>query len=163
MAGVEAKTGLTYSSAPCAPNQSCLGAPELLASVDPTQGHNATGVQVKVSGSVNVMCYAYVFFDSTGWHYVAPVVCPTRSGYNPVPMAEDHVWVPGSCANMRQGPGLSFAIVTCVKDGAVLNVAGTSFPEWKDGHIWWYVVGPGSPNPPMGWMALDFLITPDPP
>jgi hypothetical protein len=115
-------------------------------------GYDAAYVQIAYSGSSATNCFAYVFFESGGWHYTQPVVCPRQAGYNPVLGAEDHVVVPGSCANVRQDHLLSSKVVTCLKDGTIVSIDPDA-PWYVDRHIWWSI------NGHQGWMAHDFLIT----
>jgi len=156
IAGAEAKTGLTYSQGAisCPSGQSCLGSPQIFGNPDVSLGLDAAYVQIAASGSGGgAVCDVYVFYNSAGWHYLPPVVCPQQGGYNPALGAPDHVYVPGDCANLRQGPGLSYKVVGCIKDGTVVTI-GTFFPRYADGHLWWAI------NGQQGWMAHDYLITP---
>ncbi len=148
IAGIEAKTGLTYSGGACTSYQSCLGTAHAFG--EPGFG-NAEYVTIQHSTSGAQDCFAYVFVES-GWHYSQPVVCPPYLGYNPAYGVEDHVAVPGSCANVRLGPGLSSKVLTCLKDGTSVTI-DSEFPRYVDKHIWWSI------NGHYGWMAHDFLIT----
>src|SRR6266487_3234858 len=106
IAGAEAKTGLTYSQGAisCPSGQSCLGSPQIFGNPDVSLGLDAAYVQIAASGSGGgAVCDVYVFYNSAGWHYLPPVVCPQQGGYNPALGAPDHVYVPGDCANLRQG------------------------------------------------------------
>jgi hypothetical protein len=147
IAGIEAKTGLTYTGGSCGSSQSCLGAAQVFG--NPADGA-AAYVEITPTPAGSQTCFAYVYF-AAGWHYVQPVVCPQQAGYNPVLGAQDHVVVPGTCANLRLAPSLSGKIVTCLKDGTLVLI-DPDFPRYADGHIWWSV------NGHQGWMAHDFLI-----
>lgn len=151
VAGIEAKTGLTYSSGTCGAGQTCLGAPQVFGNTG-AGGYDAAYVQMGYAAAGAGSCYAYVFFANGFWHYTPPVVCPNQSGYNPVLGATDHVAVPGSCANVRLSPGLSSRILDCLKDGTVVSIDPDA-PRYVDKHIWWSIDGH------RGWMAHDFLIT----
>jgi len=147
--GIEAKTGLTYTGSACSSLQSCLGVAQLLGNPD---AGKAAYVQIQHSATGAQNCYAYVFFESGGWHYSQPVVCPQYLGNNPVFGAQDHVVVPGSCANVRLDPGLSAKVMTCLKDGTIVSI-DPDYPRYVDKHIWWSI------NGHQGWMAHDFLIS----
>lgn len=150
IAGVEAKTGVMYSGGGCGAAP-CLGVPQAFGNTG-AGGNDAAYVQIALSGGSTTNCFAYVFFASGGWHYAQPVVCPQQSGFNPVLGGQDHVNVPGSCANVRLAPGLSTKVVTCLKNGTIVSI-DPDFPRYVDGHIWWSI------NGHQGWMAHDFLIT----
>lgn len=154
IAGVEAKTGLTYVGG-CTPPILCIGTPQVFGNTG-AGGYDAAYVQVGWFTSGTQNCFAYVFFASGGWHFTQPVVCPQQGGYNPVVGATDHVVVPGACANVRVNPGLSSKVVTCLKDATVVSI-DPDLPRYVDGHIWWSI------NGHQGWMAHDFLITASPP
>ncbi len=165
IAGVEARTGFAYAGGACSAGQPCLASAQVFGSADPTTGLNAAYVRVTTSGFwPGFTCYAYVHYESDAafhpatvptvyaWHFQLPVVCSQQSGYNPVLGAQDHVHTPGSCANVREGPGLSFRVLSCVPDGTVVRI-DTVFPRYADGHIWWSI------NHQQGWMAHDSLVT----
>jgi hypothetical protein len=143
---VEAKTNVTYIGGTCSSDQSCLR-PQAVSG-----GQSAAEVTVRYTapGSSPTNCFAYVFFDSA-WHYTSPVVCTSKSGFYPVPGKQDHVQVTGSCANVRQSPGISSGVVTCLQDGTQVSIDLDS-PQYADGHIWWSI------NGHRGWMAHDFLV-----
>jgi hypothetical protein len=148
IAGIEAKTGLPYTGGACSSFQSCLGTAHAFGEVF----GNTEYVTIQHSTSGAQDCFAYVFVASGGWHYSQPVVCPQYLGYNPAYGVEDHVAVPGSCANVRLGPGLSQKVLECLKDGTIVTI-DSEFPRYVDQHIWWSI------NGHYGWMAHDFLIT----
>jgi hypothetical protein len=149
LAAVAAKTGFGSSAKLCPPD--CAGQPQVFGNADPTSGLDAAYVLFALQGSGNgTVCYAYVFYDSAGWHYTVPVVCPQQAGYNPVLGGSDHVNVSGGCANVHQGPFLGSKVVGCLGNGTVVQI-GTTFPTYADGHIWWGIS--------QGFMAHDFLIT----
>ena len=151
IAGVESKTGVTYTGGTCNTAESCLGTPEVFGNLN--AGGNDTGyVEIVYSGPPTTTCYAYVIFASGGWHYTQPVVCPQQSGYNPVLGGQDHVNAPGTCANVRSNHALSAKVVTCLKHGTVVSIDPDN-PFYADGHIWWSI------NGHQGWMVHDALIT----
>jgi len=159
--GIEAKTGLTYFGGTCTSAQSCLGAARVFGDT----GAGAAYVRIAYSAPSHQQlcgqtscgdCFAYVFFESGGWHYTQPVVCPTsggtNSGSNPVNGELDHVFTSGGCVNVRSYPGLNSRVVDCLKGGQVVMIDQDS-PWYVDKHIWWSIDGH------RGWMAHDFLIT----
>ena len=160
IAGVQAKTGLTYSGGTCASAESCLGTAKVFGDTG-AGGNGAAYVRIPYSAPVNQQqcgqiscgdCFAYVFFESGGWHYMQPVVCPGTGGNNPVLGEVDHVHGTGSCANVRLEPGLTSKVVACLKDAQVVLIDQDS-PRYVDKHIWWSIDGH------RGWMAHDFLVT----
>jgi murein DD-endopeptidase MepM/ murein hydrolase activator NlpD len=67
-------------------------------------------------------------------------------------VAGDHVFVvtsPGSCLNIREGPGLNHARTDCGWHGNEMTVV--SGPVDADGHLWWQVESPS------GWVAGEYL------
>lgn len=148
IAGVEAKTGLTYTGGSCVGSEPCLGTPQIFGNTG-AGGNDAASVTIS-NGTTK--CFAYVVFDGGFWHYTNPVVCPQQAGYNPVPGSADHVVVPGSCANVRAEPSLNSRVVICLKDGSIVSIDPDA-PRYVDKHIWWSV------NGHQGWMAHDFLVT----
>ena len=153
-AGVAAKTGFGTRAVLCPPD--CQGQPQIFGNPDPSSGLDAAYVQTALQGSGSgTVCYAYVFYDSAGWHYTVPVVCPQQAGYNPVLGGSDHVNVSGGCANVHQGPSLGSKVVGCLGNGTVVQI-GTTFPKYADGHIWWSISWTATGQ---GFMAHDLLIT----
>jgi hypothetical protein len=159
IAGVVAGSGYPYSEGPTPGTSPYLTAAilneEFPATVNPPVGVNAYMVLLTVMNSgALTRCYAYVYFDSPGWRSMAPVACRQAVGYYPLPGQNDHVVVPqGTCANVRQGPGLIEHVVSCLTAGTIVKVDYPP-PHYADGHIWWSI------NSQQGWMAHDFLITP---
>jgi hypothetical protein len=154
IAGVEAKTGATYTGdGPCPSGQSCLSGAQVFGNSDPNAGFNAAYVQMSHGGSGGGgVCYAYVFHDSAGWHLYPPVVCGQQGGRNPVLGADDQVQVTGGgCGNVRQQPSLTAKVVACLKNGTTVSIDDIP-PRYVDGHIWWSV------NHGQGFMAHDVLV-----
>ncbi len=98
-------------------------------------------------GGYGSACVAFLFVDSSGWHYVNGSCFQDGGG---VPGIGDRVYVTG-CANVRDAPGLSSKVVGCLSNGTAVDV--DSSPTFQDGHIWWHLAG-------HGWMAHDFLVDP---
>ena len=154
IAGVEAKTGAHYrTDGTCPSGQSCLSGAQVFGNTDPSAGLNAAYVQVGHGGSGGGgACFAYVFYDSSGWHLFPPVVCGQQGGSNPVLGYTDQVQVAaGGCGNVRQQPTLSSKVVACLKNGTTVTIDDTP-PRYIDGHIWWSV------NHGQGFMAHDVLV-----
>jgi hypothetical protein len=150
--GAMAATGypyLTGTTPNCGP---FLITATVFGNTDVSAGLDAALIQISVSGGSTTACNVYVYYASARWHYTTPVDCSGKVKYGPVPGMTDHVYVPGACANVRSGAGLSFKVVTCDADGSLVSI-DTYFPRYVDGHIWLGV-------DTQGWMALDFLITP---
>jgi hypothetical protein len=55
----------------------------------------------------------------------------------------------GGCLNVREGPGITARILTCLPDGFLVTVA--EGPISGDGRTWWRLEG-------LGWAAGDFLL-----
>jgi uncharacterized protein YraI len=55
----------------------------------------------------------------------------------------------GDCMNVREGPGMSAKILTCLTDGMSVTIAGG--PVTADGHTWWKLDG-------LGWAVGDYLV-----
>lgn len=154
IAGVEAKTGSSYKAdGVCPSGQACLSNPQVFGNADPKSGFNAAYVQMGYGGSGGgAACFAYVFYDSAGWHLFPPVVCGQQGGLNPILGSEDQVQVTGGgCANVRQQPSLSSKVVACIKNGTTVTI-DTTPPRYVDSHIWWSV------NHGQGFMAHDALV-----
>lgn len=152
IAAIEAATGLGYDETGCPTNKPCLSGGQVFGNADPTTGQPAGYVQVRSSASGGSVCYGYVFYDALGWHYLSAATCPREPGRNPLLGKPDRVHVPGSCAKLRQGPGLSFKVLNCLKDGTLVTIDAVA-PRYVDSRIWWSIDGRS------GWLAHDFLIT----
>jgi hypothetical protein len=140
--GVEAKTGLRYSSGPCASNKACL----TLASE--TAGAEAAAVVFTTAGSGGRQCAGYVYHASGTWHFLN-AVCALPGQLAPLAGRDAVVHVPGNCARVRIGASLKANPVVCVNDGAVVHLDGG--PAYADGLLWWHVAN-------RGWIAHDFLV-----
>lgn len=141
--GVEAMTGLKYSSGACPSNSPCL---HLLGQ---TTGLNAAAIQFSTAGTGGRQCAGYVSKDGTGWHFVN-ATCGLPGQLSPLVGSQATVHVPGQCANVRDAAGLQGAVVACLNDGSTVHVDGG--PNYADGKLWWHL----EKN---GWMAHDFLVS----
>ncbi len=92
-------------------------------------------------------CWVFLYQDANGWQY-ANARCAQATGLIPGPQAM--VWVSG-CANVRDAPGLSSRVLTCLPNRTIVDV--DSAPVYADAYIWWHVAG-------RGWMSHDFLVEP---
>jgi len=92
-------------------------------------------------------CWVFLYQAAGAWHYVN-AHCAQATGEIPGP--DSIVYVSG-CANVRDNPGSSGKVVTCLSNGTQVNV--DSAPLYTDGKIWWHLAG-------KGWMAHDFLVAP---
>jgi hypothetical protein len=97
-------------------------------------------------GGFGAGCWAFLYQDSTGWHYYDGV-CTQNGG---LPSDQGNVYV-STCANVRDAPGLNSRVVACLKNGTPVSV--DSAPVYADGHIWWHLAG-------RGWMAHEYLVDP---
>lgn len=93
-------------------------------------------------------CYIYLYQDTSDWHYVN-ARCTQSTGSTPG--AQDRVYVSG-CANVRERPSSRAKVLACLPKGTLVDV--DSAPVYQDGSIWWHLAG-------KGWMAHEFLVTPD--
>jgi hypothetical protein len=155
IAGVAAKTGSSYrADGLCPSGQSCLSEAQVFGYADPKAGFNAAYVQMGYGGSGGgSACFAYVFYETSGWHLYPPVICGQQGGLNPILGYEDQIQVTGGgCANVRQRPSLSAKVVACLKNGTNVTI-DASAPRYVDGHIWWSI------NHQQGFMAHDVLIS----
>jgi hypothetical protein len=141
--GVEAKTGLKYSSGTCPSSSPCL---RLLGQ---TTGLNAAAIQFSTAGTGGRQCAGYVYRDAAGWHFVN-ATCGLPGQLSPLVGSLATVHVPGQCANVRDAAGLQGGIVACLNDGSSVHVDGG--PNYADGKLWWHL----EKN---GWMAHDFLVS----
>lgn len=154
IAAVAAKTGANYrADGLCPSGQSCLSGAHVFGNADPSAGFNAAYVQVSHGGSGGGgACFAYVFYDSSGWHLFPPVVCGQQGGSNPILGYTDQVQVAaGGCGNVRQQPSLGSKVVACLKNGTTVTIDDTP-PRYVESHIWWSV------NHQQGYMAHDVLV-----
>lgn len=154
IASAQQQTHATYTTGTCPAGQSCLTNAQV------TDGVNAAWVSFDFGGSGGgTVCFAYVYNDAAGWHPL-DTACNQQSGFFPNPYKQNTVRVPGGgCANVRAAPGLSSAVVACLKDGTTVFI--DDGPTFVDdirasdgvhiGHIWWHLQG-------KGWMAHDFLV-----
>jgi hypothetical protein len=141
-----ASTGRIY-----VPGASCTNRPCIYGQGDETDGdHAAYFVYAAGSGQANgpgpYGCYIYVYEDTTGWHYL--------NGYCTQNLVValggvTSVRTPGTCANLRDSPGLSSKVIRCLKDGVTVTIDGG--PTWLDKHLWWHIDAGG-------WIAHDNLL-----
>ena len=141
--GVEAKTGLKYSSGACPSSSPCLRL------AGQTTGLNAAAIQFSTAGTGGRQCAGYVYKDPAGWHFVN-ATCGLPGQLSPLVGSQATVHVPGQCANVRDAAGLQGGIVACLNDGSSVHVDGG--PNYADGKLWWHL----EKN---GWMAHDFLVS----
>jgi len=141
--GVEAKTGLKYSSGACPSNSPCLHL------AGQTTGLNAAAVQFSTAGTGGRQCAGYVFQDAGSWHFVN-ATCGLPGQLSPMVGSQAIVHVPGQCANVRDAAGLQGGVVACLNDGSSVRVDGG--PNYADGKLWWHL----EKN---GWMAHEFLVS----
>lgn len=133
-----------YSPGGC-PNQPCI-----YGQGEETDGdHAAYFVYAAGSGDANgpgaAGCFIYLYSDTSGWHYLNGRCTQNTSAALGSP---DNVRAPGSCANLRDSPGLSTRVIRCLPDGTQVTI--DQGPTWRDGHLWWHVAEGG-------WVAHDFL------
>ena len=140
--GLEAMTGLKYQSGPCPPNAACLHL------VNQTNGVNAAALQFATATSAGRACEAFVYHDSSGWHYLN-ALCALPDQLAPVVGRAATVHIPGDCAKVRAAASLSSRVADCLKDGTTVRVDGG--PDYADGKLWWHLQS-------RGWMAHDFLL-----
>jgi hypothetical protein len=138
---------MTYVQASnCPPNQPCIygDGPE-------TDGDHAAYFSYAAGSGSSTgpgpsPCLVYVFEDSSGWKfldgYCTQNLLATVGG-------SDSINTPGSCANLRNQPGVSGTIIRCIADQTIVKI--DQGPTWLDGHLWWHV-GAG------GWIAHDNLF-----
>ena len=141
--GVEAKTGLKYSSGACPTNTACLRL------AGQTTGLNAAAVQFSTAGTGGRQCAGYVYQDSGYWHFV-DATCGLPGQLSPLVGSQATVHVPGQCANVRDAASLQGGVVACLNDGTSVRVDGG--PNFADGKLWWHL----EKN---GWMAHEFLVS----
>ena len=141
--GVEAMTGLKYSSGTCPSSSPCLRL------MGQATGLNAAAIQFSTAGTGGRQCAGYVYKDSAGWHFVN-ATCGLPGQLSPLVGSQATVHVPGQCANVRDAAGLQGGIVACLNDGSSVHVDGG--PNFADGKLWWHL----EKN---GWMAHDFLVS----
>jgi hypothetical protein len=105
--------------------------------------------------------WIYVAQDAAGWHYVDAEVAQNCM---PAPGCQAPLQLTG-CANVRQAPSTSAAVVGCLGSGTTITIDGG--PSYAEGHLWWHLTG-------QGWMWHDLalciykppprgLLTPPPP
>ena len=148
IAGVQAFNGLPYVGSACANGAGCIGTAKVFGN---TAAEANAAAYVRFASGSTTECFAYVFFESGGWHYMPPSPCVPMPGNMPALGEVDHVKGTGSCANVRLEPSLSSKVVACLKDGQVVQIDQDS-PRYVDKHIWWSIDGH------RGWMVHDFLI-----
>ena len=140
--GVEAKTGLKYTTGSCSSNGACLKLAGQLT------GLNAAAIQFSTAGSGGRQCVGYVYRSSGSWQFLNST-CALPGQLSPLVGNDATVHVPGQCANVRDSASLQGGIVGCINDGSLVHLDGG--PNYADGKLWWHV----EKN---GWMAHDFLL-----
>lgn len=141
--GVEAKTGLHYTTAKCAPTGPCL------AFVSETLGQGAAAVVFSTAASGGRECVGYLYHVTGGWHFL-DATCGLPEQISPMVGHDATVRVASNCANVRAGAGFKARVVACVHDGSLVHVDGG--PTFVDGLLWWHE--------PQGWIAHEFLFGP---
>lgn len=144
--GIEAELGFKDASS-CAGSDVCFAVGKPSRAMVGTNAGTFYGNEVNSNGSPGADCWAFLYEDSGGWHYVNGR-CVISEGYTPG--TGDRVFVTG-CANVRDAPGLSSHVIGCLGNGTVVDV--DSAPTYLDGYIWWHLAN-------RGWMAHDFLVAP---
>ena len=143
IAGVKAKTGLSYAAARCATNAPCLTV------ASQTAGQNAAAVLFSTAGSGGRQCVGYVYRSGASWHFL-DAVCGLPGQLSPLVGRDATVHVPGNCANVRDLASLNGTVVACLHDGTAVHI--DSGPTYADGRLWWHEAH--------GWIAHDFLTGP---
>jgi hypothetical protein len=109
------------------------------------------------SSKSSAACFIYTIRDATGWHFLDMACAGPESGVSWPDVGEfDYVFVAaGSCANVRDSPGLAGKVVACLRGGTTVTIdAGPNYvvePPPSVSHLWWHIQG-------KGWMAHDFLV-----
>lgn len=143
IAGVMGKTGLAYGASNCATTGPCL----TIASE--TLGQDAAAILFSTASTGGRQCVAYVYRTGGGWRFLE-AMCGLPGQLSPLVGHDATVHVPGTCANLRDQPSLSGAVIGCLHDGTTVHIDGG--PTYADGRLWWHE--------PHGWMAHDFLTGP---
>jgi hypothetical protein len=141
--GVEAKTGLHYSSGKCASTVACLTV------ANQTLGLNAAAVTFSTASAAGRQCVGYVYQSAGGWHFFG-AVCGLPGQLSPLVGHDATVRVPGNCANLRNTASLTGGVVACLHNGTTVRIDGG--PTYADSRLWWHEK--------QGWMAHEFLIGP---
>lgn len=139
IAGVEAKTGLKYSTK-CSSTAPCLSV------IGQTAGQKAAAFLFSTAHSGGRQCAGYVYQGPDGWHLLS-ALCGLPGQVAPLAGHDAKVRVPGNCANARSAPSLQGGVVACLYDGTAVRVDGG--PTYADSRMWWHVS--------KGWIAQDFL------
>jgi hypothetical protein len=114
--------------------------------------HAGYGKFLDVGTAGGATCYAYVFHDVAGWHSLESP-CIQNLDIIPIIGQSDMVRV-DTCANVRAGPGPTFAIMRCLPGYSDFQVDGG--PDYvadsgQAGMLWWHLAG-------QGWMAHQYLL-----
>ena len=139
--GVEAKTGLKYTTGACPSNKPCLKL------AGQTVGLNAAAIVFSTAATGGRQCVGYVDQAGGAWHFL-DATCGLPGQVSPLTGSQATVHVPGQCANVRDAASLQGSIVACLNDGTSVRVDGG--PNYADGKLWWHL----EKN---GWMAHEFL------
>lgn len=130
----------------CPSSQSCIHGP--------AQEHDGTDAAYVVyrstgatgSGPGPYDCFVYVFRNESGWHqldgYCTQMLSASIGGTN-------YIGTTGSCANIRENPGLAGKVIKCLPFKSQINIDGG--PRWIDGHMWWHLTDGG-------WTAHDNIF-----
>jgi hypothetical protein len=142
ISGVEAKTGLKFSTAKCAPSPGCL------TFVSETIGQDAAAVVFATGASNGRQCVGYTYAATGAWHFLDSV-CGLASQLSPLVGRDAGIHAPGACGNVRKSPSANAPIVACLRDATTVHLDGG--PTFADGRLWWH-----EPN---GWIAHGYLVS----
>jgi hypothetical protein len=142
IAGVEAKTGLKYSSN-CGSNSACLSI------TGQTVGQSAAAILFSTAKTGGRECVGYVVQKGAAWQLLS-AICGLPNQLAPLVGHDATVHVPGNCANAHDRASIQGGVVACLYDGTGVHVDGG--PSYADGFVWWHTS--------KGWVAHDFLVTP---
>lgn len=142
ISGLEAKTGLKFATAKCAPNPGCL------TFVSETIGQDAAAVILATGATNGRQCVGYTYASGGAWHFLNSV-CGLPAQLSPLVGRDAGIKAPGSCGNVRKTPSPSAPIVACLRDATTVHLDGG--PIFANGYLWWH-----EPN---GWISHNFLVS----
>lgn len=104
------------------------------------------------------LCLIYTVQDAGGWRYLDMTCSAPESGGPEGPDVGNNDVVEnagGTCANVRQAPGLGSKVIGCLRTGTDVTVDGGPVyvieKSPTQSHLWWHLSG-------KGWMAHDYLF-----
>jgi hypothetical protein len=130
----------------CPSNNSCIHGP-----AQEHDGDRAAYVIYRSTGATGAGpgpydCFTYVYQEGLGWHsldgYCTQELSASIGGSN-------YIQTPGSCANIRDTPGLTGKVSQCLSNRTRVTIDGG--PSWRDGHMWWHLTD-------RGWTAHDNIF-----